>query len=236
MDDKYLDMQAEMEAAMEPDPFKTIGSALPVQRQGLPKPQSAENLASGRAPEAHCLRRAEMMLSCYRKDETHNPETYVAAIAAVMGEYDCETVDYVTDPRTGLPSMQKFLPSVAEVREALEIRAERIYRQASYEQRKEKQLLDREEWQREREAAKLTYAQLKEKYGNPQGQWVHSQDSGFTLGEPSKRRVYSEAEKAQFLEDARAVAAEINSGSVQLSDAAKKVLKDQDELRKYVNM
>ncbi len=33
-------------------------------------------------------------------------------------------VEYVTDPRTGLPAKLKWLPTVAEVREACEKRAE----------------------------------------------------------------------------------------------------------------
>jgi hypothetical protein len=59
-----------------------------------------------------------MMFSCYRKDEAHDPAVYVAAAAAVLGCYPTKVIDRVTDPRTGLPSDLKFLPSVAEIREA----------------------------------------------------------------------------------------------------------------------
>lgn len=78
------------------------------------------------------------MLSCYRKDETHDPQVYTSAVAAVLGDgYSREVVDYVTDPRTGLPSTQKFLPSVAEVREACENRARYLDRLASYGERRQ---------------------------------------------------------------------------------------------------
>lgn len=42
------------------------------------------------------------------------------AIAATLADYPREVVEHVTDPRTGLPAKLKFLPSVAEVREACE--------------------------------------------------------------------------------------------------------------------
>jgi hypothetical protein len=58
------------------------------------------------------------LLSCYRKDEVHDPDVYSAAVAATLGDFPKSVVDYVTDPRTGLPSELKFLPNVAEVRDA----------------------------------------------------------------------------------------------------------------------
>jgi hypothetical protein len=42
------------------------------------------------------------------------------AVAATLAEYPKEVVQHVTDPRSGLPAKLKFLPSVAEVREACE--------------------------------------------------------------------------------------------------------------------
>ena len=58
------------------------------------------------------------MLGCYRKDEAHDPEIYSAAIAATLSEFPKEIIDRVTDPRTGIPAENKFLPNVAEVRAA----------------------------------------------------------------------------------------------------------------------
>jgi len=46
----------------------------------------------------------------------------MAAVVAVLCDYAQEIVQYVTDPRTGLPSRVKWLPAVAEVREACEER------------------------------------------------------------------------------------------------------------------
>lgn len=58
-----------------------------------------------------------MMFGCYRKDEAQNPEVYCAAISATLGLYPKAVVDFVTDPRTGIPSEHKWLPNVAEVRD-----------------------------------------------------------------------------------------------------------------------
>src|SRR5262245_5000966 len=64
----------------------------------------------------------------------HDPQTYSAAVAAVLGDgYSREVVEYVTDPRTGIPSKQKFLPAVAEVREACDARASHLDRMQRYE-------------------------------------------------------------------------------------------------------
>lgn len=86
------------------------------------------------------------MLSCYRRDEAHSPEIYGAAVAAILGDYPRDVVDYITDPRTGLPSKQKFLPNVAEVREACDARAAAVERISTYEKRVSEQIRLTEEW------------------------------------------------------------------------------------------
>lgn len=60
------------------------------------------------------------MFGCYRKGDANDPEIYTAAIAATLADFPPEVQDFVTDPRTGLPSRLKWLPTVAEVREACE--------------------------------------------------------------------------------------------------------------------
>lgn len=64
------------------------------------------------------------MFGCYRKAEASEPEIYAAATSAVLSEYSQEVIDYITDPRTGLPSTSKWLPSVYEVRQACNQRSE----------------------------------------------------------------------------------------------------------------
>lgn len=66
------------------------------------------------------------MFGCYRKADANDPEIYTAAIAATLADYEPEIIQYVTDPRTGLPSKLKWLPTVAEVREACEGHADYV--------------------------------------------------------------------------------------------------------------
>ena len=67
-----------------------------------------------------------MLFGCYRKGEANDPEIYTAAIAATLAEFTDDVVEFVTDPRTGLPATCKWLPTVAEVREACKKRAEAV--------------------------------------------------------------------------------------------------------------
>lgn len=99
------------------DHFKTIADQSAGLLAGSQKPQSAVSSPSGLDP-AYCLNRTKILFSCYRKDEAHDPETYCAAVAATLAEFERQVVDYVTDPRTGLPSDSKWLPNIAEVRDA----------------------------------------------------------------------------------------------------------------------
>lgn len=61
-----------------------------------------------------------MLFGCYRKADANDPEIYTMAVAATLAEYSPEVIEFVTDPRTGLPAKLKWLPTVAEVREACE--------------------------------------------------------------------------------------------------------------------
>ncbi len=65
-----------------------------------------------------------MLFGCYRKTDANDPEVLAAAIAATLAEFPMDVVEYVTDPRTGLPATSKWIPSVFEVREACEKRVE----------------------------------------------------------------------------------------------------------------
>lgn len=60
------------------------------------------------------------MFGCYRKADANDPEVYTAAVAATLAEFSREVIEWVTDPRTGLPAKLKWLPTIAEVREVCE--------------------------------------------------------------------------------------------------------------------
>jgi hypothetical protein len=71
-------------------------------------------------PPTLAAERARLLFGCYRKADANDPETYTAAIAAILAEYSPEVVQRVTDPRTGIARKIKFLPTVAEMSEECE--------------------------------------------------------------------------------------------------------------------
>ena len=73
------------------------------------------------SPELAAIK-ARQLFGCFRKGDANDPDTYAAAIAAVLTRFPPEVVAHVTDPRTGLPSRSNFLPTVHEVRLACEER------------------------------------------------------------------------------------------------------------------
>ena len=77
---------------------------------------------SDQSPDRYPMERATMLLGCYRRDEANDPEIYIAAVAAILSEYPRSVIEYVTDPRTGLPRTSKWPPNPAEVSEACDAR------------------------------------------------------------------------------------------------------------------
>ena len=73
---------------------------------------------SAMCPPQIAAQRAALLFGCYRRGDANDPETYSAAIIAVLTRFPQHVVEYVTDPRTGLPSAAQWLPSVAEVKQA----------------------------------------------------------------------------------------------------------------------
>lgn len=63
---------------------------------------------------------AKILLGCYRKGEANDPAVYTRAVVSVLSDYPLDVVKCVVDPRNGLPSRQRFLPTITEVKEACE--------------------------------------------------------------------------------------------------------------------
>lgn len=87
------------------------------------------------------MERTKLLFGCYRRADANDPEIYTAAVAATLAEFSIEVVEYVTDPRTGLAATLKWLPTIAEIREACEKRAE-YRRNVDYMQSKGYRLVD----------------------------------------------------------------------------------------------
>lgn len=87
----------------------------------LPPPISSQKSESSTSSRLeYAAERANLLFGCYRKGDANDPKTYVTAVAAVLAEYPEDTIRFVTDPRTGLPSKVDWMPTVGEVKRACE--------------------------------------------------------------------------------------------------------------------
>jgi hypothetical protein len=64
---------------------------------------------------------AKILLGCYRTGDANDPAIYSGAIIAVLSDYPVDVVASCVDPRTGLPSQSKWLPTVAEIKDFCEV-------------------------------------------------------------------------------------------------------------------
>jgi hypothetical protein len=75
---------------------------------------SLENLPASMARQeqltSYAAQRAKLLLGCYRTGDANDPETYVAAITAILARYPEEVITSVTHPATGL-AIEKRLAS-----------------------------------------------------------------------------------------------------------------------------
>ena len=69
------------------------------------------------------MRCAKELFSAYPRREFKEPEIFVRGLVATLARYPEEVVRKVCDVEVGLPQTSKFLPSIAEVREACEAAA-----------------------------------------------------------------------------------------------------------------
>ncbi|WP_298966182.1 hypothetical protein [uncultured Roseibium sp.] len=65
---------------------------------------------------------ATTLAGCFRAKDFANAKTFAAALSATFQQYPEAVGRIVVDPVNGLPSTNKFPPSIAEVREALDAR------------------------------------------------------------------------------------------------------------------
>lgn len=88
--------------------------------------------------------RAQLLFGCYRKGDANDPKTYVTAVAAVLSDYPEETIRFVTDPRTGMPSRGEWMPTVGEIKRACEEHHGPVRRAMEREANERRQLLERQ--------------------------------------------------------------------------------------------
>lgn len=135
--------------------------------------RAASNLAQSRqqltdtssdssARHAEIAKFAKLLLGCYRTGEANDPEVYTAAVIAILSTFPIDIVRQVVDPRTGIPSRVKWLPSPSEVMEAcrkIEEERKAVSYAQQWEARSREQLREREELERV-ERPKQSYAEF----------------------------------------------------------------------------
>jgi len=95
--------------------------------------------------KSYAANRAKLLFGCYRKGDANDPETYVAAITAVLSRYGEDVIRAVTHPAKGLPIRTNFLPTVKEVFEACEALDVPMREAEARKKRLEKQIAERDE-------------------------------------------------------------------------------------------
>lgn len=85
-----------------------------------------DSRSNRRASEVEAADAGKALLGLYPARQVHDAETYSRGVVAVFMASELDFVRRVVDPVTGLPSRMKFLPTMAEINEA--ISAERTRR------------------------------------------------------------------------------------------------------------
>lgn len=110
------------------------------------------------------------------------------AVAAILSEYPIEIIDFVTDPRTGLPSSQNFPATVKEVRDACDARYRPALDAARREQQIENQMAERARFEAGRALPKPTYEDLIQR----------CMDAGLPMRPEQTPRISADAVKAKY--------------------------------------
>lgn len=97
------------------DQFGRIANRITESRQHL-----TDTLRVSREKLTETTKYAKLLLGCYRTGDANDPEVYTAGVIAVLSDYSSEIVRAVCDPRTGIPSEIKWLPTLAEIKKACE--------------------------------------------------------------------------------------------------------------------
>jgi hypothetical protein len=70
------------------------------------------------AREAYAEKCAAILISAYRKADCENPEMWLTNAVTMLGQYPGAVMAEVCNPRSGLQTRSKWLPTIAEIREA----------------------------------------------------------------------------------------------------------------------
>lgn len=123
------------------------------------QPNSSQRMTLSEAIQA-----VNAIVNCYPNGGRSAGDGYIGAMAAVLGDYPLSIAMKCADPRRGIASSSKFLPAVAELVTWLERELEKTSPPArAYPVFEPEPVVDR--------SRRLTYDELKAKYGDGQGGW-----------------------------------------------------------------
>jgi len=89
-------------------------------RSSTPLTTSSRKYGSEKCDPENAAILAGRLFRCYRVSDANDPETFVTAVAATLSRYPEWVAVKVCDPLEGLPAQSKWLPAIAEVRDACE--------------------------------------------------------------------------------------------------------------------
>lgn len=110
-----------------------------------------------------------LFFGSFRKADADDPQTFTAGCLRLFTAYDSEVVQYVVDPVTGLPGRSVWLPSLSEVKSALDIRSAELLRSVQRAQAQAETIAERKKWQAERDKPRPTLEELQAKHGKSWG-------------------------------------------------------------------
>ena len=150
-----------------PDPklLATAASGL-LRRLNVSKDGQANSFQRMTLSEA--VRAVKAIVACYPNGGQGAGDGYVGVMAAVLHDYPLATAMRAADPRRGIASAAKFLPSVAELVAWLDQEMNRGPAPRAYPVFEKEAPVSR--------SRRLSYQELNEKYGDGKGGWGTNTD------------------------------------------------------------
>lgn len=152
------------------NPVKVLGNS----GGGLHRKQDDGNLRRAlqdRLTLAEAIEAATWIVDAYPNGGKSAGKSYLGALAATLAAYPKSVALACADVRNGIVQDTEFLPTVAGIVKWCEQRTEKMRQHVAREDRVAKQIAERQEAEAKRAGRRLTYDELKAKYGDGKGGW-----------------------------------------------------------------
>ena len=142
---------------------------------------------------SEALEAVTSIVGCYPNGGANAGDSYLGALAHMLMDYPRQVALHCADGRNGIVRTCKFLPTPSDLVNWCEKETAMLYQRAENEERAVQQIESRIEFEREQGEGRrhrLTYDELKEKYGDWQDNW---RDAGL------QRRELAAAARAKLI-------------------------------------